>query len=332
MDLRTTYMGLELKHPIVASASPLSEKLDNIKRMEDAGAAAVVMFSLFEEQIKKENAAIEHLMESGTNSFAESLSYFPEYEDYDSGPEEYLDLLRRASEAVDIPIIGSLNGATMGGWAETAKMMEEAGASGIELNVYFIPADLDLSGRDVEQRYVDVVTAVKGSVTIPVAMKLSPFFSATGHMAKQLDEAGADALVLFNRFYQPDFDLDRLEVVPNLDLSTPHEIRVPLLWIAVLYGRLQASLAATRGVHSPAEAVKYLMAGADAVMTTSGMLKHGIGFLTTLVDGLQTWMGEKGYKSVEQMKGAMSRQHCTDPSAFERANYIKILDSYQPEW
>jgi len=331
MDLRTTYMGLELKHPIVASASPLSEKLDNIKRMEDAGAAAVVMFSLFEEQIKKENAAIEHLMESGTNSFAESLSYFPEYEDYDSGPEEYLDLLRRASEAVDIPVIGSLNGTTRGGWVETARMMQEAGANGIELNVYFIPADLELSGRDVEQRYLDVLTAVKGSVSIPVAMKLNPFFSATGHMAKQLDEAGADALVLFNRFYQPDFDLDRLEVVPNLDLSTPHEIRVPLLWIAVLYGRIQASLAATRGVYSAAEAVKYLMAGADAVMTTSAMLKHGIGFLTTLVDGLQAWMAEKGYKSVEQMRGAMSRQHCTDPSAFERANYIKILDSYEPE-
>ena len=328
MDLRTTYMGLPLKHPIVASASPLSEKLDNIKRMEDAGAAAVVMFSLFEEQIKRENAAIEHLITAGTNSFAESLSYFPDYEDYETGPEEYLNLLRQASEAVDIPVIGSLNGITNEGWVDTARMMQEAGASGIELNIYYIPANLYMSGREVEQRYVEILKAVKGSVSIPVALKLSPFFSAMGNMARQFDEAGADALVLFNRFYQPDFDLDKLDVKVNLELSTVSEIRLPLLWIAVLYGRINASLAATRGVHSPIEAIKYLMAGADAVMTTSALLRNGIGFLTTLVDGLRTWMEERQYESVQQMKGSMSQINCLDPGAYERANYIKIIESY----
>jgi dihydroorotate dehydrogenase (fumarate) len=328
MDLRTTYMGLPLKHPIVASASPLSEKLDNIKRMEDAGAAAVVMFSLFEEQIKRENAAIEHLITAGTESFAESLSYFPDYEDYETGPEEYLKLLQQAAEAVDIPVIGSLNGITNEGWVDTARMMQEAGASGIELNIYYIPANLYMTGREVEQRYLDVLKAVKGSVSIPVALKLSPFFSAMGNMARQFDEAGADALVLFNRFYQPDFDLDKLDVKVNLELSTASEIRLPLLWIAVLYGRINASLAATRGVHSHIEAIKYLMAGADAVMTTSALLRHGIGFLTTLVDGLRTWMEDREYESVRQMKGSMSQINCLDPGAYERANYIKIIESY----
>ena len=329
MDLHTTYMGLKLKHPIVASASPLSESVDNIKRMEDAGAAAVVMFSLFEEQLRHESAALEHLMESGTESFAESISYFPEIDSYHVGPDRYLDILRRASEAVDIPVIGSLNGITSEGWVDCAKQMQQAGAKGIELNIYYIPAGLDVSGRNVEQRYVDVLKAVKAAVSIPVALKLSPFFSAIGEMAKQLDDAGADALVLFNRFYQPDFDLDKLEVAPTLHLSTPDEIRLPLLWIAILRGRIKASLGATRGVHSATEVVKYLMAGADAVMTTSALLKHGIGFLTTLVDELQAWMERKGYVSIEQMKGSMSQQKVADPSAFERANYIKILESYK---
>jgi len=332
MDLRTTYMGLPLKHPIIASASPLSEKLDNIKRMEDAGAAAVVMFSLFEEQIKHENAAIEHLITLGAESFAESLSYFPDFEDYETGPEEYLKLLQQAAEAVDIPVIGSLNGITNEGWVDTARMMQEAGASGIELNIYYIPANLYMTGRAVEQRYLDVLKAVKSSVSIPVALKLSPFFSAMGNMARQFDEAGADALVLFNRFYQPDLDLDKLNVKANLELSTPSEIRLPLLWIAVLFGRINASLAATRGVHSHIEVIKYLMAGADAVMTTSGMLKHGIGFLTTLVEGLRAWMEERQYESVQQMKGSMSQLNCLDPGAFERANYIKILESYEPDY
>jgi dihydroorotate dehydrogenase (fumarate) len=290
------------------------------------------MFSLFEEQIKQENAAIEHLITSGAESYAESLSYFPEFEDYDTGPEEYLNLLRQASESTDIPVIGSLNGFTNEGWVDTARMMQEAGARGIELNIYYIPGQLYITGREVEERYIEVLKAVKASVSIPVALKVSPFFSAVGNIARQFDEAGADALVLFNRFYQPDFDLENLEVMPNLELSTSSEIRLPLLWIAVLYGRINASLAATRGVHSHIEVVKYLMAGADAVMTTSGMLKNGIGFLTTLVDGLQEWMEQKEYESVQQMRGSMSKTNCIDPSAFERANYIKILDSYKSDY
>jgi dihydroorotate dehydrogenase (fumarate) len=328
-DLSTSYMGLELRHPLVASASPISQTLDGIKRLEDGGAAAVVMFSLFEEQIRQENAAFEHLVASGTESFAESLSYFPEVEDYQVGPEPYLELVRRASEATAIPIIGSLNGITHEGWVDYARKIEQAGAKGLELNVYYIPADLDLSGREVEQRYLEVVRAIKKSVAIPIALKLSPFFSSLGHMAGQLVDAGADALVLFNRFYQPDFDLEKLEVVPDLALSHPNEIRLPLLWIAVLRGRIEASLAATTGVHSREEVIKYLMAGADAVMTTSALLKNGAGFLQTLVDGLSRWLEQGGYASVEQMKGSMSQQHVADPSAFERANYIKVLESYK---
>ena len=332
MDLRTTYMGMELKHPIVASASPLSGTVANIKRLEDAGASAVVLFSLFEEQLKHESAALEYLMTAGTESFAESLNYFPEVDDYTVGPDSYLDLLRRASEAVDIPLIGSLNGITNTGWIEYAQLMQEAGAKGIELNIYYIPADLTTSGREVEERYVEIVKAVKAAVTVPVAVKLSPFFSAIGSMAKTLDDAGADALVLFNRFYQPDFDLDKLEVAPNLNLSAPDEIRLPLLWIAVLYGRLRASIGATRGVHTPVEVVKYLMAGADAVMTTSALLKHGVDYLTTLRNGLQAWMELHRYSSVAQMKGSMSQRNVADPTAFERANYIKTLESYKGDY
>jgi dihydroorotate dehydrogenase (fumarate) len=320
---------LELKHPIVASASPLSGSVDGIKRLEDAGAAAVVMFSLFEEQIKQENAAFEYLTVAGTESFAESLSYFPEVEDYHVGTEAYLNLLRRASEAVDIPIIGSLNGVTNEGWIDYAKQLQDAGAKGIELNIYYIPADLSLSGRDVEQRYVEIVQAVKAAVSVPVALKLSPYFSAMGEMARRFDGAGVDALVLFNRFYQPDFDLDKLEVLTDLELSAPNEIRLPLLWIAILYGRIKASLAATSGVKGAPEIVKYLMAGADVVMTASALLKNGPGYLTSLVDGFKAWMVQREYASVSQMKGSMSQQNVADPSAFERANYIKILESYK---
>ena len=332
MDLTTTYMGMKLKHPIIASSSPLSGNVASIKRLEDAGASAVVMFSLFEEQLKHDTAALEHLMTAGTESFAESLSYFPEIDDYTVGPDTYLEVLRKASEAVDIPIIGSLNGITNAGWIEYAQLMQQAGAKGIELNIYYIPADLTTTGREVEQRYVEIVAAVKAAVTVPVAVKLSPFFSAIGSMAKSLDDAGADALVLFNRFYQPDFDLDKLEVAPNLQLSTPDEIRLPLLWLAVLYGRLRASLGATRGVHTPIEVVKYVMAGADAVMTTSALLKNGVGYLSTLHDGLKAWMDVHGYESVTQMKGSMSQRNVADPTAFERANYIKTLESYKVDY
>jgi dihydroorotate dehydrogenase (fumarate) len=233
---------------------------------------------------------------------------------------------------VDIPIIGSLNGITNTGWIEYAQLMQQAGAKGVELNIYYIPADLTTTGREVEQRYIDIVTAVKAAVTVPVAVKLSPFFSAIGSMAKALDDAGADGLVLFNRFYQPDFDLDKLEVAPNLQLSTPDEIRLPLLWLAVLYGRLRASLGATRGVHTPIEVVKYVMAGADAVMTTSALLKNGVDYLSILRDGLKTWMEVHGYDSVAQMKGSMSQRNVADPTAFERANYIKTLESYKGDY
>ncbi len=328
-DLETTYMGMRLAHPVIASASPLSKDCDGIKRLEDGGASAIVMFSLFEEQIRAEQEALEVLSAAGSESCAESLSYFPPAEAYRVGPDRYLELIRRARESVRVPIIASLNGITNEGWIDYAKQMHQAGASAIELNVYFIPADLDLTGGDVEQRFVDILRSVKAAVPIPVAMKMGPFFSAFGNMARRLDEAGADALVLFNRFYQPDFDLERLEVVPNLQLSTPHEIRLPLLWIAVLAGRIKASLAATTGVHSGIEVVKYLLAGADAVMSTSAVLEHGPAHLGKLVLQLREWLDQRGYASVAQMKGSMSQRKVADPSAFERANYIKVLETYQ---
>ena len=329
MDLRTRYMGLDLAHPIVASPSPLSKDLDGIRRLEDAGAAAIVLFSLFEEQIRHESASLEHFAQAGTESFAESLSYFPGAGNLRVGPTRYLELLRRAREAVSVPIIASLNGVTDEGWTDYARQLQEAGAAAIELNVYHVAADLDVTGAEVEQRYLDVLFAVKAAVTIPVAIKVGPFFSAFGNMARRLDEVGADALVLFNRFYQPDFDLERREVVPSLKLSTPDEIRLPLLWLAVLYGRVKASLAATTGVHGPDEVVKYMLAGADVVMTTSSLLHHGPAHLSTLVSGLREWLDHHGYVSVSQMRGAMSQRKVADPTAFERANYIRVLERYE---
>jgi dihydroorotate dehydrogenase (fumarate) len=329
MDLKTTYLGLELKHPIVASASPLSRTLDGIRRLEDAGASAIVLFSLFEEQIRYEQESLDYLTEAGTEAFAESLTYFPAVQEYRVGPDAYLELIRAATKATDVPIIGSLNGITNTGWTQYAREMVEAGAKAIELNIYYIPADLTVTGREVEQRYIDVVTAVRASVKVPIAVKLSPFFSSMGEMARRLVDAGADGLVLFNRFYQPDFDLDELEVVPDMELSTASEIRLPLLWIAVLHGRINASLAATRGVQTGIEVIKYIMAGADAVMTTSALLRNGVGHLTTLLDGMRIWMDKRGYTSVAQMKGSMSQKKVANPAAFERANYIKILQSYK---
>ncbi|NJO56144.1 MAG: dihydroorotate dehydrogenase-like protein [Rhodospirillales bacterium] len=329
MDLTTTYMGLKLKHPVVASAGPLSRTLDGIKRLAESGASAIVLFSLFEEQIRYENESFDYLSEVGTESFAESLSYFPAAAEFRVGPDSYLDLIRQAKAAVDVPIIASLNGITSSGWTDYAREMEKAGADAIELNIYYIPANLSTSGRDVEQRYEDVIRTVRAAVSIPIAVKLSPFFSSMGEMATRFTLAGANGLVLFNRFYQPDFDLDELEVVPDLELSVASEIRLPLLWIAVLHGRLNCSLAATRGVQTGTEVVKYLMAGADAVMTTSALLRNGAGHLTTLVKGLSDWMEKREYESVTQMKGSMSQKKVADPSAFERANYIKVLQSYK---
>jgi dihydroorotate dehydrogenase (fumarate) len=329
MDLRTTYMGMTLKNPLVVSASPLSEKVDNIKRMEDAGASAVVMFSIFEEQLRQEAAALDHFLSYGTESFAEALSYFPSHADYRVGPERYLEILHRASEAVKIPIIGSLNGISNEGWTDYARKMQEAGAKGVELNIYHIPTDPRMTGAQVEQQYYDVFSAVKRTVSIPVAVKLSPFFSSMAHVAQSFDQLGADALVMFNRFIQPDFDLEEMEVTPNLGPSSPGEIRLPLRWIAILHGRLRCSLAASRGVHSATEIIKYILAGADVTMTTWSLLKLGIGHISTMLKDLEAWMEAKEYVSVAQMKGAMSQKSVADPTAFERANYIKTLEKYK---
>ena len=327
-DLSTTYLGLSLAHPIVASASPLSHDLDGIRRLEDGGASAVVLFSLFEEQIRWENETLARLTAVGAESTGEASSYFPPIADFAAGPESYLDLVQRARQAVGIPIIASLNGVTPSGWVDYARLMQEAGASAIELNIFYIPADLSVTGREVEQRYEDIVSLVSTAVTIPVAVKLSPFFSAMGEMAGRLVSAGARGLVLFNRFYQPDFDLERLDAAPTLELSSPSEIRLPLLWLALLHGRVTASLAATTGVHSSSEVAKYLLAGADAVMTTSALLTRGPGHVRTMVEGLSTWLDSKGFASVAQIKGSMSQRHVADPTAFERANYMKILQGW----
>ncbi|HSS64481.1 MAG TPA: dihydroorotate dehydrogenase-like protein [Gammaproteobacteria bacterium] len=329
MDLRTNYMGMKLRNPLVASSSPLSEDIANIRRIEDAGASAVVLFSLFEEQIRHEEEAMTHLTSYGAESFAEALSYFPDVEEFHVGAEQYLDLIRRARDAVDIPVIASLNGLTNEGWIDYARLMEQAGASAVELNVFYIPANLETTGREVEERYVEILRHVKSAVTVPVALKLSPFFSAFGNMARRLDEAGADALVLFNRFYQPDFDIEQLEVSLSLELSEPSEIRLPLAWIAMLYGRLHASLAATRGVHSAAEIIKYVMAGADVVMTTSALLRNGIGHAERLLRDVEEWMEAREYASIAQMKGSMSERNVADPTAFKRGNYVRMLEQYK---
>ncbi len=329
MDLKTVYMGLELQHPIVASASPLSETLDGIRALEDGGAAAVVMFSLFEEQIRQEGAAFDYFLEHGTQSFAESLSYFPDVDDGPAGPDSYLNLVRRACEAVDIPVIASLNCVSSEGWIDYAKQLEQAGAHGLELNIYAIEADLSVPGQAIEQRYLDILQLVKSHVSIPIALKLSPFFSAIGHMTKQLDDHGADALVLFNRFYQPDLDIEELEVAPTLKLSQAGEIRLPLLWIALLHGRLKSSLAATRGVETAVEVIKYLLAGADVVMTASALLRNGPAHLDTLRSGLIDWMDARGFSALSQVRGIMSQRKVKNPASFQRANYIKVLESYK---
>jgi len=331
MDLTTNYMGINLKNPVVPSASPLSENLDNIRRMEDAGASAVVMYSLFEEQITLESHQLDHYLSYGVESFAEALSYFPEMETYKVGPDEYLNRIQAAKEAVDIPIIGSLNGVSTGGWIEYARKIEQAGADALELNVYYIPTELTMTGAEVEQMYLDVLRDVKKVVSIPVAMKLSPFFSATANMANRLAGAGVDALVLFNRFYQPDFDLENLEVVPRLVLSNTHELTLPLRWVAILYGRVPVDFAITSGVHTVEEVLKGLMAGAKVTMMTSELLKNGIPRIGQILDGMVQWMEEYEYQSVAQMQGSMSQQSVGEPAAFERANYMKMLSSWRPE-
>jgi len=328
IDLSTTYLGLKLKNPLVASASPMCEDVGNIRRMEDAGAAAVVLHSLFEEQIELESDDLDRFLGKGSEISAESVTEFPELTQRVMGPETYLKHVRKCKEAVNIPIIASLNGSTSGGWLRYAVEMQEAGADALELNIYYIPVDPKVTGEEVEQKYVDLVKAVKAEVKIPVAVKLGPYFSSMANVAQKLDAAGADALVLFNRFYQPDYDLEALEVVPNLILSNSHELLLRLHWIAVLYGSVKADLALTGGVHSATDVVKAMMAGAKVAMMTSALLKRGITFLDTISTELLIWMGEHEYDSVKQMQGSMSRNAVPQPGAFERANYMKVLNSY----
>jgi dihydroorotate dehydrogenase (fumarate) len=331
MDLTTTYLGLTLRTPLVPSASPLSEEMDNIRRMEDAGAAAVVLYSLFEEQLVLDRYELHHHLTEGTESFAEALTYFPESTEYHLGPEGYLDHIRKAKTAVGIPIIASLNGTSLGGWTSYAKQMQEAGADALELNVYYIPTDVQQTAEQVEQTYVDILQAVKSAVSIPVALKLGPFFSNMARMAKRLDDAGANALVLFNRFYQPDIDLEALEVRPRVLLSTPQALRLPLTWIGILYGRIRANMAATSGVHEAEDVIKLLMVGANATMLCSVLLQRGIDHIRTVERGVREWMEAHEYTSVRQMQGSMSQQNVADASAFERAHYISSLHSYKPE-
>jgi dihydroorotate dehydrogenase (fumarate) len=327
-DLSTTYLGIPLKNPLVVSPSPLTEHVGNLLRMEDAGAAAVVLHSLFEEQIVVESEALDEYLSYGTESFAESLSYFPDLHSYALGPDGYLDLIRKAKQAVNIPVIASLNGVSTGGWIKYAKEMEQAGADALELNVFYIANDPELTSAQVEEMYTSLVSHVKASVRIPVAVKLGPFFSSMANMGMKLDRAGADGLVLFNRFYQPDFDLESLEVVPNLHLSTHHELLLRLHWVATLYGQIKADMAVTGGVHTAQDVLKSMMAGARVAMMTSALLKNGIDHLKTVLADLEQWMIDHEYESIVQMQGSMSRRSVADPSTFSRANYMKVLGSY----
>jgi dihydroorotate dehydrogenase (fumarate) len=327
-DLATKYLGFDLKNPLVASASPLQEEIDNIRQMEDAGVAAVVLQSLFEEQITVESQNLDRSLSAGTESFPESLNYFPDLTEYNLGPDGYLEHIRRAKNAVAVPIIASLNGISTEGWIRYAQLIEEAGADALELNIYHLATDPSVRGRDVERLYCDLVAEVRSRVELPLAVKLGPYFSSTANMAVKLDQAGADALVLFNRFYQPDFDLDTLEVTPNLVLSHPSELLLRLHWVGVLYGYVSADLAVTGGVHSGHDVLKAMMAGARIAMMTSALLKHGIGHFRTVRAEVITWMEEHEYESIRQMQGSMARQAVADTSAFDRANYMRVLNSY----
>nr|WP_228486330.1 dihydroorotate dehydrogenase-like protein [Paludibaculum fermentans] len=328
IDLSTGYLGLKLRSPLVASSSPFCKDIGNILRLEDSGASAVVLHSLFEEQIQVESGELDRFLTETSDSYGEAVSYFPEMTSYNFGPEPYLNHLRKAKESVDIPVIGSLNGVSTGGWIRYAQMMEQAGADAIELNIYYLPTELEMPSGKVEEMYFDLVSHVKASVRIPVAVKLGPFFTAFAHLATRLDAAGADGLVLFNRFYQPDFDLEALEVVPNLMLSDSQELRLRLHWTALLYNRIRPDLAITGGVHTAEDAVKGVMAGARCTMMTSALLRHGIPYLEKVEEDLLDWMEEHEYESIGQMRGSMSSQSVAEPAAFERANYMKVLSSY----
>jgi len=328
VDLTTSYLGLTLKNPVVASASPITKKLEGFQRLEEAGASAVVMYSLFEEQITHDSLALDHFLNRGTESYAESLTYFPDLEHYNVGPEAYLELIHKAKETVSIPVIGSLNGVSTGGWVDYAKKIEEAGADALELNMYYISTDPGLTSQELEQNYINLVKDVRAQVNIPLAVKLSPYFSALPNLASRLVTAGANGLVLFNRFMQPDLDIETLEVTPNLILSTSNELRLPLRWIAILYGRVTCDFALTSGVHTGKDVLKSMMAGARVTMLASELLHNGVGRISEILSDMSVWMESYEYESVRQMQGSMSQQAVAEPAAFERANYMKALQSF----
>lgn len=329
MNITTKYLGLELKNPLVPSSSPISKTLDGVRSLEDSGAPAIILHSLFEEQIEHESGELLHFLSSNSESYAEALDYFPDLETYNLGPEEYLDYISKVKSATDIPVIASLNGVSSGGWMKYARLIEQAGADALELNMYYVAADCSKESFEIENLYVENLSFIKSEVTIPVAMKLGPYFTSFGNMAKKLDDTGADGLVLFNRFYQPDIDLETLEVVPNLKLSTNFEMRLPLRWVAILYGKINASLAITSGVQDHEDLIKSLMAGADVAMICSEILRKGPGRMEEILLDLQNWMEANEYESVDLMKGSMSQKSVSNPEAFERANYMKVLDSYK---
>ncbi len=328
LDLTTSYLGLPLRNPLVASASPLSKKLDTVKCLEEAGAAAVVVYSLFEEEITHESLELDHYLEFGTQTYAESLSYFPDFATYQIGPERYLEHLHQLKESISIPVIGSLNGVTTGGWVEYASKIQQAGADALELNIYYLPTSPEQTGAELETIYLNLIRDVKQQVQIPVAVKLSPFLTSIPHVAREICGAGAAGLVLFNRFYQPDFDIERLEVVPRVELSTSHDLRLPLRWIAILYGRIPCDLALTSGVHTAEDALKAVMAGANVAMMASSLLVNGPAHLTRMLRDMRAWMDEHEYTSISQMRGSMSQLGVADPAAFERANYVKALSTF----
>ncbi|MDX1691037.1 MAG: dihydroorotate dehydrogenase-like protein [Acidimicrobiia bacterium] len=329
VELESTYLGMTLRNPLVVAANPLGRDVEMLKRLEAAGAAAVVLPSLFEEQIEHEAYEVHNVMEYGAETYAEHASGFlPEMQEYNTGPQRYLDLVGAAREALDVPVIGSLNGASPGGWTEYARMIQDAGADALELNIYFVAADLDETGAEVEGRYLRLVQQVRSAISIPLAVKIGPYFSSIGHFARLLVDVGADGLVLFNRFNQPDIDLETLDVLPKVRLTDSDSGRLTLRWIAILRGRIEASLAATTGVHTSDDVLKLLLSGADVTMMASALLKHGPVRLTTVLDGVRAWLEEHDYASVEQMKGSLSQQYSPDPAAFERANYMDALVSY----
>ncbi len=328
IDLSTSYLGLKLRSPLMASSSPFCKDIGNLLRLEDAGAGAVVLHSLFEEQINLESGELDRFLVETAESYGEATSYFPEMTSYNFGPEPYLNHLRKAKESCDIPVIASLNGISTGGWIRYAQMMEQAGADALELNIYYLPTDIEMAGGKIEEMYSDLVSHVKASVRVPVSVKVGPFFTSFGNVASRMDAAGADGLVIFNRFYQPDFDLESLEVVPNLVLSDSSELRLRLHWTALLYNRIRPDIAITGGVHTAEDAIKGVMAGARVTMMTSALLRHGIPYLEKVESEMRNWMEEHEYESVRQMRGSMSARSVAEPAAFERANYMKVLSSY----